>query len=95
LRENATSEILRVIASSPSDTRSVLNAIAERATRVCNAKDAVMVEGDILRFAAHHGSMPFFGAAEIPINRGSLTGRAVADGQPIHVVDLFSLEPGS
>src|SRR2546426_3921722 len=35
-----------------------------------------------------------FGAAsELPINRGSVSGRAVIDGQVIHVEDLLSVAP--
>ena len=92
-QQTATSEILGVIASSPTDIQPVLDAIAESAARLCSAKDAVirLVEGNVLRLAAHEGPIPFFGASELPIDRGSVTGRAVVDGQPIHVEDLLSV----
>src|SRR4029077_18802598 len=50
-QQTATNEILRVIASSPTDIQPVLNAIAESAARLCSAKDAVirLVEGSVLR----------------------------------------------
>src|SRR4029453_11784704 len=56
-------------------------------------KDAVirLVEGNLLRLASHQGPIPFFGPSEIPINRGSVTGRAVVDGQPVHIEDLLSV----
>ena len=92
-QQTATSNVLRVIASSPTDLRPVLDAIAESAARLCSAKDAAirLVEGNVLRLATHHGPIPFFAASELPIDRGSVTGRAVVDGQLIHVEDLLSL----
>ena len=71
----------------------MLDAIARSTGRLCNAKDAVirLVDGNVLRLAAHQGPIPFFGPSEIPINRGSVTGRAVVEGQPIHVEDLLSV----
>jgi hypothetical protein len=41
-REAATSDILRMIARSPAELQSVLDAIAERAARLCDADDAVV-----------------------------------------------------
>src|SRR4030095_10004638 len=59
-RESATSEILRMIASSPADLQTVLDAIAERAARLCDATDAVVwrVDGDFRRRVAHFGTIP-------------------------------------
>ncbi len=92
-QQTATSEILGVIASSPTDIQPVLDAIAESTARLCSAKDAAirLVEGNVLRLAAHQGPIPFFTASELPINRGSVTGRAVVDGQLVHVEDLLSV----
>ena len=38
-REGATSDILRMIARAPADLQTVLNAIIERAARLCDAED--------------------------------------------------------
>ena len=49
-------EILRVIASSPTDLQPVLDAVAERAARLCDAYFAavLLVEGDIVRPVASY-----------------------------------------
>src|SRR5262249_26339496 len=80
-QQTATSEILGVIASSPTDIQPVLDTIAENAARVCGSYDAVirLVEGNMLRLAAHYGPVePGFGV-EQPLTRGSAGGRAVID----------------
>jgi signal transduction histidine kinase/putative methionine-R-sulfoxide reductase with GAF domain len=83
--------VTRVIASSPTDIQPVLDVVAQNAARVCDANDAIirLVEGNVLRRVAHHGTIPASVASEIPIDRSSVNGRAVADGQTIHVHDLL------
>ena len=83
-QQTATSDILGVIASSPTDLQPVLEAVATNAARLCDAADAVVyrVDGHTLHPAAIHGTL---GATSLPLNRGSVTGRAVTDRQEIHV----------
>jgi PAS domain S-box-containing protein len=87
-QQTATSEILRVISSSPTDIQPVLDAVAANAARLCEAHDAQIfrVEGDSLRPVASFGSIPAPGAN--PINRGWVTGRSVVDRRTTHVHDL-------
>ncbi|TMA78312.1 MAG: GAF domain-containing protein, partial [Deltaproteobacteria bacterium] len=92
-QQTATSEILGVIASSPTDIQPVLDTIAESAARVCNANDASirLAEGNVLRLAAHHGPIPVFAASELPIDRDSVAGRALVERQLIHIEDLLAV----
>ena len=63
-QQTATSDILGVIASSPTDIQPVLVVVTENAARLCDALDAQIwrVEGDRLRVAAQYGSIPTFQA---------------------------------
>jgi len=90
-QQTAISEILRVISSSPGDVRPMLNAVAERALKLCDAAEStiVLVEGDALRFAAGFGTTQTLAKDElIPLTRGSATGRAVIDRELFHMDDL-------
>ncbi len=97
-QQTATSEILRVISSSPTDLQPVLDAVAENAARLCDASDATIfrLERDVLWMVASHGSLPRPPAMVrreegVPVNRGSVTGRAVVDRGPVHVHDLAAV----
>ena len=94
-QQTATAEILRVISSSPTDVQPVLDAVAENATRVCEAGDGavLLIRGGAFRITAHYGeiSMPYDEA--IPIVRGTVAGRAVLEGGPVHVPDLLAAGP--
>jgi two-component system, NtrC family, sensor kinase len=88
-QQTATAEILRVIASSPTDVQPVLEAVAQSATRLCNAYDAwvARLDGDVLRVVAHHGPIAI-PTGEVPVIRGTVAGRTVIDRRTFHVTDL-------
>jgi len=89
--ETATSEILRIIASSPTDIQPVLNVVAENAARVCDAHDAIIhrLDGNLLRDVAHFGPISrSTDEMQTPLNRGSVAGRAVVDRQVVDIYDI-------
>ncbi|HET7392419.1 MAG TPA: GAF domain-containing protein, partial [Candidatus Binatia bacterium] len=85
-QQAATSDILRVIASSPTDIQPVFDTIARSAARLCEAFDVIVlrVDGEILRLVAHHGPMP---AGDVPLHRGTVSGRTVIERRLIHLND--------
>ena len=87
--QTASANILRVIASSPTDVAPVLRAIVDSACQLCDAYDAAVLlkEGDCLRFSAHHGPIPI-NLEKWPINRLWVCGRAFIDKRPVSVADL-------
>jgi signal transduction histidine kinase len=91
--QTGSSNILKVIASSPTDVGPVLRAIVESACELCEADDALAVlrEGDDIVCMEHHGSIPVLWR-KMPANRDSAAGRAVVDRKSIHVHDLLSAE---
>ena len=87
-QQTATSDILRVISSSPTDLQPVMAAVAENAARLCNANDAQIfrADGDILLRVGSFGSMLV--ADQFPLGRANPPGRAIVDRQVIHVNDI-------
>ena len=91
-QQTTTSDVLRVISRSPTDLAPVLAAVATSAARLCQAVDVLIlgVDGDALRILSGRG--PFSGVVplgeRIPIDRGSVVGRAVVDRRAVHVTDL-------
>ena len=90
-QQTATSEILGVIASSPTDIQQVLDTVAENAARLCGANDALIrrIDGDVLPLVAQYGHIPGLSEVdEMPLQRGSVLARSVIDRQTIHIHDL-------
>ena len=90
-QQTATSEILRVIASSPTDLQPVLDTVAENAARLCEANDATIarIDGNTLQRlgSAKYGPIPAISARH-PSRRGNPSGRAVIDRTTVHVHDI-------
>jgi signal transduction histidine kinase/CheY-like chemotaxis protein len=102
-QQTATSEVLRVISSSPGDLKPVFETMLANATRLCEASFGAMAvrEGDRLRRVAVHNAPPKFaefhekspiieiGGAIATINE------IVATKQVVHTADVQAEDPDS
>jgi GAF domain-containing protein/DNA-binding response OmpR family regulator len=98
-QQTATSEVLRVISSSPGELEPVFEAMLENAVRICEAKFGVLFqsEGDALRAVALHGAPALYAEERRrnPVIRPSpetMLGRALANKQTLQVADLREQE---
>src|SRR5262249_18542232 len=94
-QQTATSEVLKVIASSSGELQQVFDTMLANATRLCGASYGAMWlrDGDGFRNAALHGSLPpeyveqISGILVRPGPDGALT-HVVQTRKPVHVPDL-------
>src|SRR5262249_27739478 len=94
-QQTATSEILGVIASSPTDVQPVLDTVAENAARLCDATDAAIwrTDGDKFWLVASYGSVRIFRPEEArPMTRGRFVSRTMLDKETIHIHDVSTPE---
>jgi GAF domain-containing protein len=94
-QQTATSEVLRVISSSPGELEPVFEAMLANATRLCEARFGVLFrsEADALRAVALHDAPPLFAEERRrnPVIRpspDSTLGRAVATKQTVQIADV-------
>ncbi|MET0487292.1 MAG: GAF domain-containing protein, partial [Candidatus Rokuibacteriota bacterium] len=91
-QQTATAEILRVISSSPTDVQPVLAAVAESASQLCGAADALIhrVDGNVMRRVAHFGAVPIVPGFDVrPLTSGTPSGRAAVERRTIHIPDIL------
>jgi GAF domain-containing protein len=93
-QQTATSEVLRIIAGSPSDLQTVLDTVASNAMRLCEAGDAIILttSGDHLTTVAHVGSIPWPHSLR-PLALERTYGKAILERRSIQVDDIVALPP--
>jgi two-component system, NtrC family, sensor kinase len=98
-QQTATSDVLRVISSSPGDLQPVFEAMLENAVRICDAKfgGIYRIEGDTIRLVSTHSDVPaaYAGARRFTPFRPSAKhyfGRMMTAGTVLHIVDTAAEE---
>jgi len=98
-QQTATSEVLRVISSSPGELEPVFQAMLENATRICGAKFGILLlfDGSAMRVVAMNNPPRAFAEMRrdnpvIPLEK-SILGPLVRTKKTSHVADITAEEP--
>ncbi len=94
-QQTATSEVLKVISSSPGELELVFNAMLANATRICEAKLGILLlsEGDAFRTVALYGAPAAYAEArrlkpKIRYGPGTAGDRVARTKQPAQIADI-------
>src|SRR5262249_26306336 len=94
-QQTATSEILRVISSSPTDVQPVFDVIVERAVRLCGARFGRLYryDGGVVSLAASHG-LSIGGLGQVqrvfprPLSDDTIAGQVSLTRKPFYIRDI-------
>jgi signal transduction histidine kinase len=96
-QQTATSEILGVIASSPTDLQPVFETILANAARLCDANTGGLYrfDGEFLNWVAGFGNSPEWRSSHrsgyrIPLGRETATRRAALERRIVHIPDILA-----
>src|SRR6266487_1277559 len=96
-QQTATSEILRVISSSPPDLQPVFDVIVTNAVRLCGSLASCVwrFDGELIHLVAQHNLPP--GALDVyrrtyplPPSKDKLLGQALLDRRPVNIADVLT-----
>ena len=94
-QQTATSEILRVMSSSPTDVRPVFDTIAKAAMRLCGAASSIVttLDGEMLHLSAQahisqEGADALRRVYPSRVGRDLAAGRAILTGAIVHIPDV-------
>src|SRR5450631_4002757 len=92
--QNASAEILKMVASSPSDVQPVLEAVADRAMSLLDAWSVVVTrfDGELLHFGAARGALPdteqyLRNTSPMRPEAGIFAGRCIQERASINISD--------
>jgi len=92
--QTATSDMLKIISRSTVDLEPVLNSVSATVARLCGADMGVIAirRGDVYQYVGAFSVDPELERIARPMefapSRGTLAGRVILTGQPIHILDI-------
>lgn len=97
-QQTATSAILHVISTSPTDIQPVFDRIAENAARLCEGQFGTVFryDGELIHMVGHHGLTTkavetWGGIFPRPVGKDTVIGRAILNRETAHIADVESM----
>src|SRR5262249_8520647 len=96
-QQAATSDILRVISTSPTDVQSVFTAIVKSAVTLCGTLTGAVwrFDGELIHLVAQHNVTPevrnvYQATYPLPPSKDKLLGKALLECKPVNIADVLT-----